>query len=52
MMFNWLSKKVPCPASSEQVELPAVCLWYVKWVSRHGQFHHEVEKQVEAFPVK
>ena len=51
-MFKWLSKKVPCPASDEQVELPAVRLWYVTWTSRYGPFHHEVEKQMEAFPVK
>ena len=46
--MNFIRKWLSAP-SGEQVKLAAVELWYVRWYSRHGEWSHSVEPEVEAF---
>ena len=46
-MFGY--KKISKPINSDTKEVDAVQLWIVQWISRHGSFHGQIEKQFQAF---
>lgn len=46
----WWSKKIECPKSDTLESLRAVQLTYVSWYKRTGDYYHNIEKCVEAFP--
>jgi hypothetical protein len=49
-MAKWFTKKLVVPENNETKEIDAVQLWEVRWISRHGSFHHDTRQQLEAFP--
>lgn len=44
-------KKLFVP-NGEQEELTAYETWSVRWVSRHGEFHDDVQNEIELFTTK
>jgi hypothetical protein len=45
-------KKLTVPATNETKEIEVAQLWEVRWTSRHGEYSHSVEPELEAFPSK
>lgn len=45
LRMKWLR----IPWSNETRPVPAVQLWEVRWMSRHGEYHGDVKPELEAF---
>lgn len=54
-MINLFKRKTAVPVAPAAPNEPAyqpITLWEVRWTSRHGQFHHDVRGELEAFASK
>jgi hypothetical protein len=46
--MKWFRKDVSAP-SGEKVTLEGVQLWMVRWTSRYGEYHGNVQSEAAAF---
>ena len=37
------------PENNEMVEVDTVQLWFVEWMSRHGEYSTDLQVEIEAF---
>ena len=49
--MKWMTKRITVPFSNETKEIDAVQLWEVTWLS-YGEYMHDKEKHIEAFPTQ
>lgn len=47
--MTWLKRKVEVPDPEQTVELEAVQLWRVDWISRYDSWHGSTQKESEVF---
>jgi len=42
-------KKLTVPETNDTKEVDVIQLWEVRWISRHGEYSHHTQPELEAF---